>query len=182
MILYACTRFRLVDAMHASSGSSHSPRDCQPLPASTLNATLLTLAQTPPPETSMKHWGTLGGTETSRKRGQMWLQLDITPLATTRSEVASYADQIERLVRSRTGPKTTWTKPSEEKCACKGHCRVYKHRFKPHCECTELVIGTNYCNRCQCIVAGCGRPKNRIDFCFRHQKVFQGLHSASSWL
>ena len=51
---------------------------------------------------------------------------------------------------------------------------MYKHRFKPHhCECTELVIGTNYCNTCKCIVAGCGRPKNRSDFCFHHRASFE---------
>ena len=104
----------------------------------------------------------------------MWLQHDISPFATTSSEVASYADLMERRFRSRPGPKTTWwCKYSEGKCACRGHCRAGKHRAEGKCDCTELVIGTVYCNMCKCNVTGCDRPRNHSDFCFHHKTVFE---------
>ena len=50
---------------------------------------------------------------------------------------------------------------------------MYKHRSDGKCDCTELVIGTRYCNKCKCIVAGCGRPRHKSDFCFRHRRVVE---------
>ena len=84
--------------------------------------------------------------ETSRKRARVWLQPDLSPPATT--------------------PKS-----SETTCSCKGHCRSYKHRSEGKCDCTEVAIGTAYCNTCKCIVAGCGRRRNNSDFCFHHRGV-----------
>ena len=84
--------------------------------------------------------------ETSRGCVHAWLQPDLSPPATT--------------------PKS-----SETACSCKGHCRLYKHRSEGKCDCTELVIGTAYCITCKCIVAGCGRPRHKSDFCFHHRGV-----------
>ena len=50
---------------------------------------------------------------------------------------------------------------------------MYKHRSKGKCDCTELVIGTAYCNTCTCIVAGCGRPRHKSDFCFHRRGVVE---------
>ena len=50
---------------------------------------------------------------------------------------------------------------------------MYKHRSEGKCDCTELVIGTAYCNACKCIVAGCGRPRHKSDFCFHHRGVVE---------
>ena len=84
--------------------------------------------------------------ETSRKRVHAWLQTDLSPPA---------------------------TKSSETPCSCKGHCRSYKHRSEGKCDCTELVIGTAYCNTCKCIVAGCGRPRHKSDFCYGHRRAVE---------
>ncbi len=86
--------------------------------------------------------------ETSRGRAHAWLQPDLSPPAMT--------------------PKS-----SETRCSCKGHCRSYKHRSEGKCDCTELVVGTAYCNTCKCIVAGCGRPRHKSDFCFHHRGVVE---------
>ena len=75
-----------------------------------------------------------------------WLQPDLSPLATT--------------------PKS-----SKTTCSCKGHCRSYKHRSECKCDCTELVIGTAYCNVCKCIVEGCGRPRLKSNFCCHYRRV-----------
>ena len=48
---------------------------------------------------------------------------------------------------------------------------MYKHRSEGKCDCTELVIDTSYCITCKCIVAGCGRPRHKSDFCFQHRRV-----------
>ena len=50
---------------------------------------------------------------------------------------------------------------------------MYKHRVEGKCDCAELVIGTAYCNTCKCIVAGCGRPRNKSDFCYHHKTVVE---------
>ena len=84
--------------------------------------------------------------ESARKRMLEWLQLDLSPPATT--------------------PKS-----SKTPCSCKGHCRSYKHRSEGKCDCTELVVGTSYCSTCKCIVAGCSRPRNKSDFCYHHKGV-----------
>ena len=70
-------------------------------------------------------------------------------------------------------PPATTPKSSETACSCKGHCRLYKHRTEGKCDCTELVIGTAYCNTCTCIVAGCGRPRFKSDLCFHHRGVVE---------
>ena len=85
---------------------------------------------------------------TSRGRVRAWLQPDLSPPATT--------------------PKS-----SKTPCSCKGHCRSFKHRSEGKCDCTELVIGTAYCNTCKCIVAGCARPRHQSDFCYHHRKVVE---------
>ena len=86
--------------------------------------------------------------ETSTGRVHAWLQTDCSPPATT--------------------PKSSTTA-----CSCKGHCRSHKHRVEGKCDCTELVVGTAYCTTCKCIVAACGRPRHRSDFCFRHRNVVE---------
>ena len=83
-------------------------------------------------------------TQSAETRVQAWLQRDLSLAATT---------------------------PSETPCACKGHCRLYKHRSEGKCDCTELVVGTSYCSTCKCVVAGCGRPRNKSDFCYHHKGV-----------
>ena len=50
---------------------------------------------------------------------------------------------------------------------------MYKHRNQRKCDCTELVIGTAYCTTCKCIVAGCGRPKLKNDYCCLHRRVIE---------
>ena len=50
---------------------------------------------------------------------------------------------------------------------------MYKHRREGKCDCTELVIGTAYCNSCKCIVAGCGHARHKSDFCFHHRGVVE---------
>ncbi|CAK0823373.1 unnamed protein product [Prorocentrum cordatum] len=60
---------------------------------------------------------------------------------------------------------------SEVKCRCKGHCRVYSHRKSGECNCTELVVGAGYCATCVCVVAGCGRPRLKSDYCSHHKRV-----------
>ena len=82
----------------------------------------------------------------SKEQAQIWLGPDLSPLATTFK--------------------------SSNSCACKGHCRLHKHRTEGKCDCTELVIDTGYCNICKCIVTGCSRPKSNSDFCHKHKVVF----------
>ena len=50
---------------------------------------------------------------------------------------------------------------------------MYKHRSEGKCDCTELVIGTPYCTSCKCIVAGCGRPRHKSDYCYGHRQVVE---------
>ena len=68
-------------------------------------------------------------------------------------------------------PSETATFLSEVSCRCKGHCRVYSHRMSGKCSCSELVVGTDYCATCVCIVAGCGRPRFNTEYCFHHRRV-----------
>ena len=70
-------------------------------------------------------------------------------------------------------PPATTSKSSKTPCSCKGHCRSFKHRSEGKCDCTELVIGTAYCNTCKCIVAGCARPRHKSDFCYHHRNVVE---------
>jgi serine/threonine protein kinase len=84
------------------------------------------------------------------------------------SSRTSHSKRVEEWFKP---PPTTTNPNSGTQCACSGHCRVYKHRTDGECCCTELVVGTKYCITCNCVVAGCNRPKLKTDHCSFHRRV-----------
>jgi serine/threonine protein kinase len=58
------------------------------------------------------------------------------------------------------------------KCACAGHCYTPGHRYRNGCECSDLVVDSDYCLDCVCEVVGCAKPRLRGTFCSYHGKVW----------
>jgi serine/threonine protein kinase len=50
-------------------------------------------------------------------------------------------ERVQEYIKLEPPPTTTAT--SQTRCACSGHCRLYKHRRDSSCPCTQLVVGTS---------------------------------------
>jgi len=64
---------------------------------------------------------------------------------------------------------------SKEVCACRGHCRLFKHRKQQGCDTFMLVENTRYCAQCICGVFRCGRPCNNSPWCKRCRRLVADL-------
>lgn len=58
-------------------------------------------------------------------------------------------------------PLTRQMEDSEDVCACAGHCYTPRHRYRHGCDSRCLVVGSQYCSACCCVVVGCERPRLR---------------------
>ena len=98
---------------------------------------------------------------------------DASTLSTARADAPTHSAErrVHAWLQPDLSPPATTPKSSKTRCSCKGHCRMFKHRSEGKCDCTELVVGTSYCTTCKCIVAECGRPRHKSDFCFHHRNV-----------
>jgi serine/threonine protein kinase len=81
------------------------------------------------------------------------------------------------------------TKPEVTgQCGCSGHCYTPGHRYWG-CDSKLLAEGSSYCQLCECVVAGCLKPKHHGPMCCAHKRILSALplearlmRAARAWL
>ena len=82
----------------------------------------------------------------------------------------------EIMGRFATSMQPVQTKRSRtQTCQCSGHCYQPGHRYHKGCDSHDLVVGTNYCTGCKCMLRGCMIPRHQGSLCSGHTRAMSQL-------